>query len=141
MILLDTNILIHSNLKTSPHYKLVTQRLLDFENSETEMIVCPQVLYEFYVAATRPKDRNGLGIENTDAINQVNKLMELYSFIDDPPSLFSSWLKLIETYSNYGKVAHDSRLIAFMQLHSIQTLYTLNPKDFTRYGNIITLLN
>ncbi len=47
MILLDTNILIHGNQPGSPHYNLITQRLIEFAENGEDLIVCPQVLYEF----------------------------------------------------------------------------------------------
>ena len=57
MILVDTNILIHSNLPTSPHYENVTGRLLQFAEEDEELVICPQVIYEFYVVATRTQTK------------------------------------------------------------------------------------
>jgi hypothetical protein len=36
---------------------------------------------------------------------------------------------------------HDARLVAFMQSQKIDQLYTMNPRHFNRYANIITILN
>lgn len=140
MILVDTNILIHSNLSSSQHYAPVTARLLHFAEQEEELVICPQVLYEFYVVATRPQNKNGLGITNKAALTEMDKLMGVYTFVEDPSNLFNTWLRLMNQYDCHGKIAHDGRLVAFMQAHAINRLYTLNADDFTRYADIITIL-
>lgn len=141
MILLDTNILIHSKLATSPHYIAVTQRLTDFYENEEELVICPQVLYEFYVVATRPSNKNGLGIGCENALNEINNLQETFTLIADPVDLFSNWINLVQKYQTLGKLAHDTRLVAFMQGHGITHIYTLNPADLYRYNGVITILN
>lgn len=39
-----------------------------------------------------------------------------------------------------GKTSHDARLVAFMQVHQINKLYTLNQKDFKKFEDIIQLV-
>ena len=58
MILLDSNILIHGNQNSSPHFPVVTNKLLQLISKDEELVICPQVLYEFYVVATRPNKQN-----------------------------------------------------------------------------------
>lgn len=141
MILLDTNILIHSNQPASPHYVAITQRLTQFATNSEDLAVCPQVLYEFYVTATRPATQNGYGMSSTDAMVQINNFKTTYTFIDDPADLFAEWQTLIIKYNTVGKTAHDTRLVALMQAQAIDTIYTMNPGDFNRYTDIITVLN
>lgn len=140
MILIDTNILIHSNLATSPHYSNVTAKLLQFAQQDEELAICPQVLYEFYVVATRPETKNGLGIANDKALEEIDRFMEIYTFIEDPLILFNTWLGLMKQYGSLGKTAHDGRIFAFMQAQAIENIYTLNPNDFNRYTDIISVL-
>lgn len=141
MILLDTNILIHSNQQASPHYQTITQRLTQFATDNEDLAVYPQVLYEFYVTATRPIANNGYGLSATDAMAQINNFKTTYTFIDDPADLFTEWQSLILKYNTIGKTAHDTRLVALMQAQAIDTIYTMNPADFNRYTDIITVLN
>jgi predicted nucleic acid-binding protein len=142
MILLDTNILIHSNQHISPHFNTITNRLIDFADSDEELVVCPQVLYEFYVVATRPVEaRGGLGISSKDALSQIQKFHTNYLFIHDSQDLFSIWLQLIKKYGSLGTSAHDTRLVAFMKSQKIDQLYTMNRRHFNRYAHIITILN
>jgi predicted nucleic acid-binding protein len=141
MILLDTNVLIHSKLATSRHYAAVTERLTKFYENEEDLVICPQVLYEFYVVATRPSDKNGLGIGCQDALNEIDNLQETFTLISDPTDLFINWMNLVKKYQTLGKPAHDTRLVAFMQGHGITHIYTLNPADLVRYNSVITILN
>jgi len=141
MILLDANILIHSNQPASPHYPAITERLTAFAENNEELAVCPQVLYEYYVVATRPLAQNGYGISADDAIEQINIFKSGYTFIDDPENLISEWQAIINKYKTIGKTAHDARLVALMQAQAIEQIYTMNPADFNRYADIITVLN
>lgn len=141
MILLDTNILIHGNQDASPHFHTITERLIEFADSDEELVVCPQVLYEFYTVATRPVEaRGGLGISAEDALSQIQKFRSNYLFINDSEDLFSVWLQLIEQYGSLGTAAHDTRLVAFMRSHKIDQLYTMNPRHFNLYADIITIV-
>jgi predicted nucleic acid-binding protein len=91
MILLDTNIVIHGNQPGSPHYNTITQRLIEFAENAEDLIICPQVLYELYVVATRPIAQNGLGISSDEASAKIENLIDTYTFINDPDNLFSTW--------------------------------------------------
>jgi predicted nucleic acid-binding protein len=141
MILLDTNILIHSNQPTSQHYTGITQQLTEFIENNEELAVCPQVLYEYYVVVTRTQGQNGYGVSSEEALEQINNFKTAYTFIDDPENLFAEWQQLINKYKTIGKTAHDTRLVALMQAQAIEQIYTMNPADFNRYADIITVLN
>ena len=142
MILLDTNILVHGNQETSPHYTAIIQKLVEFADNNEELAICPQVLYEFYVMATRPAEsRGGLGLSSDEALEQIEKFQSTYTFIDDPDNLFAAWRQLMVKYGSQGTAGHDARLVAFMQTQSIDQIYTMNSKHFTRYADIITVLN
>jgi predicted nucleic acid-binding protein len=142
MILLDANILVFATQAASPNHQAVTQRLAQFVTENEDIAVCPQVLYEFYVTATRPAtSRNGLGLSSDDAMTLVDSIKSTYTFIDDPVNLFGEWQSIITKYKTIGKQAHDARLVALMQAQAIDTIYTMNPGDFNRYTDIITVLN
>ncbi len=141
MILLDSNILIHGNQNSSPHFPVVTNKLLELIGSNEELIICPQVLYEFYVVATRPaSQRGGLGLTNNDALGLIEKFQSVYTFIDDPFDLFINWLGIVQAYSIIGVSGHDARIVAFMKAHQLGKLYTLNSNDFKRYNDIIEMV-
>jgi len=61
MILIDTNVILRSKQKSSPHYQEVTEKLISLVADGEELAICPQIIYEFYVVATRPTNKNGFG--------------------------------------------------------------------------------
>lgn len=141
MILLDTNILTCIKQAAHPDYARVTQQLIRNVEEDLNLIICPQVLYEFYVVATRPSTaRGGLGLSGEEAINEIQGFQQTFHFIDDPIGLFYTWRDLIEKYGTKGVAAHDTRLVAFMQAQRITEIYTLNYADFNPYKDIITIL-
>lgn len=141
MILLDTNILIHGNQHASPHFSTITNKLIEFADSDEELVICPQVIYEFYAVATRPVEaRGGLGMSGERALSQIQKFHANYLFINDSENLFNVWLQLLQKYNSLGTSAHDTRLVAFMKSQNIIQLYTMNHRHFKRYEDIITIV-
>ncbi|MCH8317087.1 MAG: PIN domain-containing protein [Bacteroidetes bacterium] len=140
MILLDTNIILRSKQTSSKHYKEVTEKLIELFTEGYEFVICPQVIYEFYVVATRPDDKNGLGLTPENAIKEINNITKTYTLLDDNNQIFANWKELVNTFKVSGKTAHDTRIVAFMQSHQIENFYTLNKSDFKRFETIITLI-
>ena len=141
MILLDTNILTVSKQSGNTDYIKVVTKLQQLAEDEETLIICPQNLYEFFVASTRPTAQRGLGLSRKTALKEIENLQKTYTFINDPVTLFSTWIAIIEQYETTGKQGHDARLVAFMKASGITKFYTLNTQDFNRYTDIITLVN
>ncbi len=140
MVLLDTNILIYSKLATSSYYSTVTDRIVALLNADEDLVICPQIIYEFFFVATKSTDKGGLGLTPTDAQSEIQNLLNTYTLINDPNTLFDTWRTTISTHSVPGKAGHDARIVAFMQDHSIDRLYTINISDFTRFVPTINLI-
>lgn len=140
MILLDTNILIVSKQSGHPDFIRVTTRLTQLAEAQEDLVICPQNLYEFFVAGTRPVTVRGLGLTKERALQEIRELKNTYTFINDPENLYNCWLHITTTYDVAGKQGHDARIVAFMNGTGITRLYTLNVQDFNRYNDIITLI-
>ena len=140
MILLDTNIILRSKQEGSTHYKKVTEKLVELISSGEELVVCPQIIYEFYVVATRPADKNGLGLSLEIAMKEIENILETYSMPEENKQVFFNWQQLINNYKVIGKNAHDTRIVAFMMSYDIRKLYTINKKDFKRFEPGIELI-
>lgn len=95
--------------------------------------VVPQVAYELWAVATRPKDANGLGLSPSGAMQLVERTVQELVLLRDLPELFDEWLLLVRTHGVSGKKAHDARLVAAMRLHGISSVLTYNGQDFRRY--------
>jgi predicted nucleic acid-binding protein len=140
MILLDTNILLRLKDVHSLEHLMVKQKLKDLLQNNETLAIAPQILYEFYVVATRPIQQNGLGLNAEETLNEIDLFCEVFDFLPDTQDLYQKWYNLMRQYQINGKKSHDARLVAFMQTYQITQIYTLNPTDFKAFENIILIL-
>lgn len=139
--LLDTNILLRIAQRNHPMHRDAREcvRVL-FRRNDVIQIV-PQVLFEFWVVATRPVESNGLGL-GVDVVKR--KLERAEAFLDlllDTAAIYHEWLRLVHAHSVAGVGAHDARIVAAMKVHGIQHLVTFNRDDFKRFhGTEITVI-
>ena len=47
------------------------------------------------------------------------------------------WRRLVLGYKIEGVSVHDARLVAFMIVHQVPRLLTLNIRDYKRYNEIV----
>lgn len=60
-VLLDTNILLRMSNKLHPMYIAEKDSVALLESTGVDLVIVPQVVYEYWVVATRPISANGLG--------------------------------------------------------------------------------
>ncbi|MBX9584781.1 MAG: hypothetical protein K2X87_31140 [Gemmataceae bacterium] len=101
--------------------------------------VFPQAYYEFWVAATRPVARNGLGKTPAEAAAELVKFKAVFALRRDTPDVYDEWEQLCVRHSVSGKPAHDARLVAAMNVHGVGTILTFNDADFRRFPGITVL--
>ncbi|RYZ66632.1 MAG: PIN domain-containing protein, partial [Proteobacteria bacterium] len=129
--LLDTNILTaNTDADTQKHAAVVEF----FAESDLHLSIAPHSIYEYWTVATRPRSVNGLSRSLEDVWQDIAKLRSVFTVLPDPPELLDTWLDLCRTHEVSGKNAHDARLAAYAKCHGIDTLITLNARDFARYG-------
>lgn len=138
-VLVDTNILLR--LADAPHDQHLTALAAAevLTMGDHALIVVPQSIYEFWVAATRPTSVNGLGKAPSEAEAEVGRIRRTFELVPDTPPIFEEWLRLVARHDCRGKPSHDARLVAAMNVHGITHLLTFNGQDFARYAGIQTL--
>lgn len=99
-----------------------------------ELILVPQILYEYWSVATRPVANNGLGLSPAEAAAELTALRRLFRLLKDELGIYSAWNELVVAHAVRGKQAHDARLAAALQRHVISHLLTFNTADFQRYS-------
>jgi predicted nucleic acid-binding protein len=104
-----------------------------------QLCVVPQVLYEFWVVATRPSADNGLGLSAAEAAVELARLKPLLVLLADSAAIYPEWEPLVTQHAVTGKNAHDARLVAAMAVHGLTHLLTFNTGHFTRYPGIAVL--
>src|SRR5581483_10980598 len=107
--------------------------------AEHQLVIVPQVLYEFWAVVTRPVVNNGLGMTVAEASVVVSDLKLLFPVLRDERAIFAHWEQLVTSLNIKGKQSHDARLAAAMQRHTITHLLTFNSADFTRFPFITTI--
>jgi predicted nucleic acid-binding protein len=98
--------------------------------------IVPQNLYEFWVVCTRPVDVNGLGKTESEASSELANVKALFLWLDETPTVYGTWERLVASTPVLGKNAHDRRFVAAMMVHGLTHLLTFNPQDFRRYSGI-----
>jgi predicted nucleic acid-binding protein len=135
--LLDTNVLLRVLQPESEQHGEATSAIAGLLSREDELCITPQVVAEFWCAATRPVGAtNGLGIEPSFLSTYVSGLLADFDMLEDDKSIFPSWLQLVSSHSVRGKKVHDARLVAVMQSHGVKNLLTFNVDDFDGFGEI-----
>lgn len=138
-ILIDANILLRiANPADLSHVESLTS-LHSLIAVGHEVVLVPQVLYEYWVVATRPTANNGLGMTADEAAVDLAKFCSRFVVLHDIDSIFEAWRDLVTRYAIVGKKAHDARLIAAMMRHGVTHLLTFNGQDFARFREIAVL--
>ncbi len=131
--LLDTNIVLRTVNPDNGLYPMVSRAVQNLSIQGHELVIVPQVIYEFWSVASRPATVNGFGWPLTTVRTVINDLMQEWTLLDDTPEVFDLWLELVTTHQVSGKQIHDARLAASLKAHDVEALLTLNGDDFSRF--------
>ncbi len=135
-ILVDANVLLRLAQASNPQHSEAYSVLMLLEESGFELCLVPQILYEYWVVATRPITVNGLGLVPSEVDRLLLDLLDDYSLLKDERGVFTRWHELVVTHSVKGKTAHDARIAAAMFRHGLTNLLTFNKPDFERFTGI-----
>jgi predicted nucleic acid-binding protein len=138
-VLVDTNILLRS---AQPHHPLCFQathavaRLLRQKDS---VFFCAQNIAEFWNVATRPADRNGLGLSPEEALREVTSIEDSLSLLPDVPAIYAAWKRIVYDYKVQGVKVYDARLVAVLNVYAVESILSFNSADFKRYDLVTAL--
>lgn len=138
-VLLDTNILARMAQPGQPPYRVAHDAAGVLTSRGDVPCVVPQVLYEFWVVATRPAAQNGLGMTAAQADTELGRVERLFPLLRDDARIYPEWRRLVMAHQVTGKPAHDARLVAAMTVHGLTHILTFNTADFARYPGIKAL--
>lgn len=140
-VLIDTNLLVRLAAgPKDPSFEVAEQALAVLHASRYSVVIVPQVVYEFWVVATRPLQANGLQM-TTAAVDAFLQHLERlgFSLLLDERAIYERWLELVTKHRVSGKPSHDARLVAAMQRHGVNHLLTFNAGDFKRFDGLSVL--
>ena len=130
----DTNVLLRYADNQHPLHGLVRSAVRKLRTSGHILKVTPQNYVKFWNVATRPLNKNGFGL----AVSQANKLHKGlerdFPLLPDSAAVYPEWRRWVVAYGVSGIQVHDTRLVAFMNVHAITHILTFNTGDFARFA-------
>jgi predicted nucleic acid-binding protein len=86
--------------------------------------------------ATRPADRNGLGLSPEEALQEVSNIEKSLTLLPDVPAIYSAWKQIVAAHKVQGVKVYDARLAAIMSVYAVESVLTFNSVDFERFSSI-----
>ena len=135
-VFVDTNILLRSVQPSDPLQESAIRAVTTLVGSGESLVLTPQIMAEFWNAATRPRAHNGFGLSPEKARDELLHIENFFSVLDESREVYNEWKRLIAVYAVIGVKTHDARLVAAMNVYSIPRILTFNREDFTRYKEV-----
>jgi predicted nucleic acid-binding protein len=138
-VLVDTNILLRSAQPNHPLSSQATLAVSKLLRKGESVFFCAQNIAEFWNVATRPVAANGLGMTNQEVIEEVRAIETLLALLPDIPGIYPEWKRIVARHQVQGVKVYDARLVAIMNVYSIDSIITFNVDDFRRYSPVTAL--
>ena len=95
ILLIDTNVLVRLEDSLAPQHPAAIGAIERLKRDGHDCHIVPQVLYEFWVVATRPVEGNGLGLDAVQAERAVREWMSFFRLRLDERGIFRHWANLV----------------------------------------------
>jgi predicted nucleic acid-binding protein len=139
VIFVDTNILVRAAYPPDQKHTVTKNALGTLRKRQETLCIAPQNVVEYWGVATRPVEKNGLGMDLATVIKEVADLRQLFTLLPYTSQVLETWQRIVIAQGVLGKQVHDALLVAIMQVHSVMSILTFNVGDFTRFPGIMVL--
>ncbi|WP_067826498.1 type II toxin-antitoxin system VapC family toxin [Nocardia inohanensis] len=139
-VIVDTNILLAASDTGRADFTAARRVLETWPAAGVTLYTSGQILREYLCVATRPADRNGLGLSRSDAIANTNVFGSRLRFLDETARVHHRLVELVNESPCAGKQVHDANIVATMLIHGVGTVLTLNIGDFKRFEEHIRIV-
>jgi predicted nucleic acid-binding protein len=139
-VMLDTNVLLAATDEGRPEHRDALTVVNKWAAGHTGLCTSGQVLREYLAVATRPVEKNGLGLKLPDALGNVRAIRERTTLLTEDSKVTDRLLGLLADVDCRGKQVHDANLVATMLVHGIGTIVTMNLGDFARFERHVSLV-
>ena len=136
MIACDTNVLVRLASSADPKHEVALAVKESYSASDETICVFPQVIYEFFVVATKSLKANGLELPASEAEEFIASDLRDFALVPDTEKTFEAWRDLTARYAVSGNPNHDLRIVAAMLAAGGDRLLTFNAKHFRRFAEI-----
>jgi predicted nucleic acid-binding protein len=138
--LVDTNVLLRLLQRNDPHHSTIRQAVRSLLAHGDELCCAPQNIVELWNVSTRPATaRGGFGLTTAETDRRVRLIERVFTILEETPSVYPEWRRLVVDYSVSGVQVHDARIVALMNVHAVTHVLTLNASDFSRYAGIVAV--
>ncbi len=139
-VMLDTNVLLAATDEGRTEHDQALTIVNDWPARGVALYTSGQIVREYLAVATRPADMNGLGLPLADALANVHAFRGRTSLLAEDAKVSDRLLALLDDVECGGKQIHDANVVATMLVHGIDTIVTINTRDFTRFGHQVRLV-
>ena len=134
--LVDTNILLRRRDIKHPQFQAADEAVTRLQSQNERLCVARQNLIEFRNVASRPLDKNGLGLSPASADLDLDIAEREFDVLAENDLVYTVWRQLLAAKNVSGKQVHDTRLVAFMLVYGVTHLLTFNGADFKRFESL-----
>ncbi|MCV2487894.1 PIN domain-containing protein [Geodermatophilus sp. YIM 151500] len=99
-----------------------------------------QILREYLAVATRPVERNGLGMARPAAVANVRALRARLHLLAEDERVSERLLALLDAVECTGTRVRDANVVATMLVHGVDTVVTSNIDDSTRFDDHVQVV-
>jgi len=64
---------------------------------------------------------------------------ESLTLLPDVPAIYAAWKRLVHDHKVQGVKVYDARLVAVMNIYTVESILSINVTDFKRYDLITAL--
>jgi predicted nucleic acid-binding protein len=139
-VMLDTNVFVAATDEGRAEHRAALSVVNDWAAGDTTLCTSGQILREYLAVATRPVEKNGLGLALPDALGNVRAIRERTTFLAEDFKVADRLAGLLADVECSGKQVHDANVVATMLVHGIGTVVTMNLDDFSRFDRYVSLV-
>ena len=101
-VLIDTNVLMRLTNSSDPRHDAAKTEIDILKAAGHLLAIVPQNIYEFWTAATRTQDANGLGLSPQEARQYIDLFTKQFTLHNDTPAVYHTFLDLMEQHGVTG---------------------------------------
>jgi len=139
-VMLDTNVLIAATDEGRAEHRDALMVVNGWSAGHTELCTSGQILREYLTVATRPAEKNGLGLNLPDALGNVHAIRERTTLLAEDAKVADRLLGLLADVDCRGKQVHDANVVATMLVYGVRAVVTMNMEDFSGFEGHVNLI-
>jgi predicted nucleic acid-binding protein len=133
-MLLDTGVLLRLANESDAKHPPIRTAVRELIGRGENLVITTQNLAEFWNVATRPIENNGLGLSPVTVAKLFDDAVAtICDVLPEREAVPSELRRLLDQYEVIGKQVHDARLVAVMLSWQVESILTLNPRNFRRF--------